>query len=226
MKNFKILLIFFSTVLTCLSIVSAQDKSDDQQQRNKLMGCLNLSKARVMKDDLFVDEIVDLMIIRTGGDKKEKTDKLISIILLTCYKRISPLQASKLAEADPKDFDPMTEELKDLLQLEKWKDLYEHNNQDELDRELGHISKSMEEFRNEDAARQTLEDDLFDDNFIKRDEGEKSIGIFGISLKDISATTKNFIGFSFLGLIVLLVVYGLKAIKKPENKKVNRRKIN
>ena len=201
-----------------------QISQEDLVKKNKLIACLNLSKSRITKDEFFVDEFVDLMIIRTGGEKKEKTDKLISMILLTCYERINESQVKPLASLSAEEIDPFTDENKGLLQMERWKDLYEDPNKAEmLNKQLKSLSSALKDVQNDEIQ------DLFKDDTLNQENEEDSnkitsYGLFGIDLKSISETTKNIIGFSFLALLFVLAFFALKAIQKPEKIKIKKNK--
>jgi hypothetical protein len=158
--------------------------------------------------------MVDLMIARTGGDKKDKTDKLISMILLTCYKKISTQEAEALA--NNKDIDPMTNLHKTLLDLEGWKELYEKNDGEQIGRELDSISETMKEIREDHLTTDTPEDEILEDAETKNNP--KSIGLFGIDLTTMDSSVKNIIGFSFLGLLALLAIFGLNSLRKNDKK--------
>jgi hypothetical protein len=87
------------------------------------------------------------MVISSGGTKKEKTDRLISMLLLTCYKRITDPQAALLIKMTEDDIDPMTDEYKELLQLELWSDLYENKDSRGLSKALNEISNTVKELK-------------------------------------------------------------------------------
>jgi hypothetical protein len=171
-----------------------------------------------------VDEVVDLMIVRTGGEKKDKTDKLISMILLTCYKKISESQAKILSEKQSEDIDPMTQENKDLIELESWKELYQNNDTDKLAKGLDDISKTMKELKEEEpeVITETIDDEMFVNGETGTKEA-KNYGLFGFNFKSMDSSLVNIIGFSLLSIIALLAIYALKTLKKTEKKKKEKK---
>jgi hypothetical protein len=168
--------------------------------------------------------MVDLMISRTGGDKKDKTDKLISMMLLTCYKKISVQEAEAISQTT--EIDPMTNLHKTLLELESWKELYEKNDGEQIGRELDSISETMNEIREDHLTGDSTQEDKLGEEETKNNP--KSIGVLGIDLSTMDPNVKNIIGFSFLGIIALLAVYGLFSLKKEDkkDKKKKEKRIN
>ena len=173
------------------------------------------------------------MIIATGGEKKEKTEKLVSIMLLTCFKKISDSDGTNLSEMRPEDIDPMTEEYKNLVELEKWKEMYEKNDHEHLQEELSKVASTMKEIDSETAQSafqhkqhqsKHEEKKKAEEEFEKKDAGQKAYGLFGFNFREMNSTTKNLIGFSFLSLIGLLAFYALKTVQKPEKKKKKEKK--
>jgi len=155
------------------------------------------------------------------ADNKKMSEKLVSIMILTCFKKISEMQSQILILSKPEEVDPMTPMHKELIELEKWRELYEKNDTERIRMALDEISTSTEYLNQVEEDELIQEQDNYDD--IMGKTKEKKMGIFGLNLNDISGLTKLLIGFSFLAFLVLLLFYAMRIVKKPLKKKKEKK---
>jgi hypothetical protein len=161
------------------------------------------------------------MIIRTGGEKKDKTDKLISIMLLTCYNKINDEVSKHLSEKPSEEIDPLTLENKNLVELEKWRDLYENDNKPGLSQALDKISNTMKEIKDDNIYTGEIDEKIDDEDFNKLKA--KAFGLFGINFKEMNHLIKNTIGLGLLGLVFILAIIALKSLQKTKAAKKNKK---
>ena len=95
------------------------------EQNLKFSSCVNVTKARMAnKNDSTFSDVVDNMMIATGGTKDENTKQLLSISILLCYKHINVTYAKAFENVTIEEIDPLKEENKKLLNLEMLKEIY------------------------------------------------------------------------------------------------------
>ncbi len=83
--------------------------------------------------------------LATESDKEEATNKIITLTLLSCYQRITFFRADEI-NRDYRDFkkiDSKSEELKELLGLERWADVFSSNDQEKFNDEMASIQDAL-----------------------------------------------------------------------------------
>jgi hypothetical protein len=161
------------------------------------------------------------MVLRIGGEQNKQMEKLVSMIMLSCYKNIRATVAQKMATQSAEEIDPLTEENKELLQIELWRHLYEKNDNEGINRELNSLAEIMKELQAEEETEE-FKENLND--FVAPTPPRKDISILGINFSEISHGVKNMIGLAFLAIVVVLILYGLKSLRKPEKKDKKKKK--
>jgi hypothetical protein len=84
------------------------------------------------------------MIQNVGGEKLEKTDKLVSMLILTCYKKISEQQANTILNQEVDKINPLSRENLSLLDLESWINLYDTNDGNAIEEKMEKIQTNKQ----------------------------------------------------------------------------------
>jgi hypothetical protein len=87
------------------------------------------------------------MIQDIGGDRKEKMDKFVSMLLLTCYNRISEAETNTILKSKVEDINPMSKENLSLLDLETWHRLYESKDKIGIAKKMAEISGAIKDVK-------------------------------------------------------------------------------
>jgi hypothetical protein len=154
-----------------------------------------------------------LSYLAPDGKENEQTHKFMSITLLQCYKLIDDTSIEEFSDVNL--IDAMTEKNKNLLQVERWAELFKGKAKD-LENEIDKLNDALVDFVPEEERRKMMkEDDFSSDDFVTP---PKPIVIydllfFGYDISD--PVIKYTIGFSFLVFLFSLLYFLLYKMMKP-----------
>ena len=156
------------------------------EQNLKFSSCVNVTKARMAnKNDSTFSDVVDNMMIATGGTKDENTKQLLSISILLCYKHINVTYAKAFENVTIEEIDPLKEENKKLLNLEMLKEIYKEKDIRRINgifEEIKEVKKELGIYDPEEDAdygeyqKSMNEEDEVDDSIIVESKYSKVIG--------------------------------------------------
>ena len=264
--KFTILLVLFSSLLTeILSIenekaskeviaeptnsskidIEEMEANLDTINKAKLIGCIHLARARLNQTKEAMDEIIEL-----AG-----SDKVISTLLINCYSKISIEKATDFVSGDDNlHIDSLLPENVDLLDLEKWTEIYRKKDKALTLAEMEKMKEAADSFFNTQNVlrKESDEDDKKNginrevnaeqnkeqnkqqnkEESIPKDKPKKQglLNFLGYNLAELDPMFKNLIGYGFIFIIIVLFSLGLKALmpKKDvvESKKKKKNQIN
>jgi hypothetical protein len=119
----------------------------------------------------------------------------------------------------------MDAEFKELIQLEKWGELFQSNNKEALEYEMSQLQDALKEIKsgeinfegmqdNEDNRDESTSNDFHYDRQRKQD-----LNLFGVDLTQLDKETKNIIGIGLLLLIFAVAAYGVFWLKNAASKR-------
>lgn len=160
----------------------------------------------------------------------------MSLILLSCYNQITIYQADEIIKI--KNFEKitaMTTENKNLLNIEKWDEIFKSGNQEQMEEEMGNLQEALSDLKSEELNFQDEERseprrppppqaEEQQEIYLNR-EKKVDLNLFGINISEINTTVKYGLGFSLIFLIFFSVIYGLNWIKQMNTKVVKLKKI-
>jgi hypothetical protein len=125
----------------------------------------------------------------------------------------------------------MNQEYKDLLELEKWYELFSTNDRERLQEEMMGLQDALAELKAEElnmdesgytgrSENQKEEQDYY----VGGGEKKVDLNLFGINFTELENTTKYALGLSLIFMIFAAVVYGLYWIKTLNKKEVKKKK--
>lgn len=176
---------FIFVALIVFFVESTNQFELSQEQNLKFSSCVNITKATMAnKNDSTFSDVVDNMMIATGGTKDENTKQLLSMSILLCYKNINVSYAKEFDNKTIEDIDPLREENKKLLNLKMLNTIYKEKDITkinevfqaikEVKKELGIYDPSDDDY--EEYHKSTNEDDDIDDSIIVESKYSKVIG--------------------------------------------------
>src|SRR5689334_6553677 len=86
-----------------------------------------------------------------GSNKDEATNKLLSLVLLSCYNHITIYQADDLNKIkNYQKISSLDQENKDLLSLERWDNIFKSGDKELLNQEIASLQDALSEIKSED----------------------------------------------------------------------------
>lgn len=253
------LLISFSSISIISSKKRFQDNDDEydtskkemysggkgltfQDKQTKLNACSILSRDRISKDMEYVQLVSTF--VNPNSDSNESIGQVMSLMLMSCYKNISPEKSKHVVDTNQqKPVNSMNYEYKELLELEKWEDIYISNDEKKIKEEMFKYQNIMTELRqiqqslmkdkkpdNENNEETEQNEDLGDtqdeDYTSSRRRPEQDLNIFGVEINKLPANTKLILGVSLIFILFgILAVLASKALKNlPQEKQKTTKK--
>lgn len=213
--------LYISNVLT--------DNSEKSDQQTRLDACIKVLKARIAQDRDYFNELVDSLSIDSESNKEEAANKLISLALLNCYKKMSYYDAEEI-EVSTK-INPFTTDNKKNLDFEKWERLLKSNNKEEIESAfmaLEDVTKEIKESKldlselqnrpnNPNQGVSDEYDERMQDIYVNRREKNTDLSIFGFNFTTLETNTKYILGLTLIFFVFFAVIFGLKWIEKIRN---------
>ena len=203
------------------SLCSDIEKSDKQ---TKADACVKIIRSRMNQDENYYKELIDFLSI--GTKKEEALNKLFSISLLTCYKQITFFDAEEIDNSNK--INALTSENKQLLNWEKWENLFKSGDQEALNYEMSTLNEGLEDLRSgeinlnylhEPQGQQDGRSSEYDErlDYISKNEKKIDFSIFGFNFTQLDGKSKNLLGISLIVLVFLFVIGGLQWINSIRN---------
>lgn len=225
----RILLVLFCLIaIFNFYLCSDIEKSDKQ---TKADACVKIIKSRMNQDENYYNEFIEFLSI--GSKKEEALNKLFSISLLTCYKQITFFDAEEIDNSNK--INALTSENKELLNWEKWENLFKSGDQEALNYEMSTLNEGLEDLRSGEINLNYLHqpqgpqdgrpgeyDERLD--YISKNEKKIDFSIFGFNFTQLSAKAKNLLGISLIILVFLFVIVGLLWINSIRNQNQKNKK--
>lgn len=215
------------TILLITNTYVYCNNTEKSDQQTKLDACIKILKLRIEKDHEYFTELIDVLTMASES-KEEAGNKLISLSLLNCYKKISYYDAEEIEVSNK--IDPFSADNKQNLDFEKWERLFKSNNKEEIEGEfylLEEVNNEIKESKLDLSALQRPDtpyqaqideyDERMDDIYVNRRERNMDFSIFGFNFTTLEKNTKYFLGISLIVLVFLFVIVGLKWIEKIRN---------
>eukprot|EP00340_Litonotus_pictus_P001701 CAMPEP_0170515382 /NCGR_PEP_ID=MMETSP0209-20121228/1823_1 /TAXON_ID=665100 ORGANISM="Litonotus pictus, Strain P1" /NCGR_SAMPLE_ID=MMETSP0209 /ASSEMBLY_ACC=CAM_ASM_000301 /LENGTH=236 /DNA_ID=CAMNT_0010799841 /DNA_START=170 /DNA_END=880 /DNA_ORIENTATION=- len=207
-----------------------------ENKQTKLNACSLLARERVTKDMEYVQLVASF--VNPNSESNEAVGQVMSLMLMSCFKNLGIEKAKHIIDtAEQRSLNPLSQEFKDMVELDKWEDLYISNNnkliQDEITkysevmRDLRHIQGVMMQEEKAKKGKQGKEEEYDDDEYSEeqtenRQEDDEYYGrsgsmrdqdlvLFGYEINKLSGTTKLALGLSLT--LMLVIGFGI-AVKK------------
>ena len=198
-----------------------------QDKVKRLSACMKLSKKRQSVDSEFYRDLLMLVNMYAEGENKE--GDFIAMTIITCYKDISDYEAKLILEEQY--LDPMTDQNKKILHLEKYYELYKDVKLDDIETIILKMQEKVLEVIDLSKEAEIMENNYYkindsDEELKRREAKEKEeydnvmfyykvssiLDFFG--LKSFSVTM--LVIFGCLALVLYLVISSLKRKKRKE----------
>jgi hypothetical protein len=248
LKYFSFLIVFFSLGVFAQEQVNnttayqqhsnhSEEETEELEQKlttiNKarLIGCIRLARSRFHHEQDSVNKLIE-----AAG-----TDKVISTLLINCYSKVSIDQATEFVnKEDHKDIDALTADNRQLLEVEKWTEIYKKADKDTIYAEMEKMKEASESFfaiqdilkkeSDEEDKRNGInkeDQQAKNEEYIPVDKNKRAeITILGFNISEMNPFVKNLIGFVFIFLIFGGLYFGLKKITAPKEAKKKKNKKN
>ena len=252
MFNYALFIIFFFNILAiCLNQESSQNKTSekivgndsngesqaDQEEdlitinKAKLIACIRLARARLHHQKEKVNELIEL-----AG-----SEKVMSTLLISCYSKVSIEQATTLVEKQKhEDIEALLPENIELLELEKWTEIYRKKDKELVFKELSKLEEAGDSFMkiqnllemesDEEDKRNAVNNKKNEQKEIPKEKRKRSsnndFNLFGISLMDMDPMVKNMIGLGFLITVITLLYMGMSRLTQKQPEKLEKSKKN
>lgn len=230
----------FKLIFTAMIFDYCFGQTNDIERRARMNACTYLAKQRVYQDMSYVSNIASF--INPDGSQEENFNQLLSMGILSCYKNISQDEANDIGikvslDNDVKlDIDIMSNKYKNMLNLEKWEEVYRSNDENTLKAELmAHSAalndlrkmKEIENFRNENSKRDEEDLSTQGENYFNSRDVHHDLSLFGYRIEDLPWEIKAVFGICFLVAVTAAIIIGLKkASVEPKKKKDRSNKKN
>lgn len=210
-----------------------------ENKQIKLQACSALARERATSDMEYVSLIASF--VNPNSEDNESISQVMSLMIMSCFKNAS-VEKSKLLlqQIEAKTLNSQTKENQNLVELDKWQEVYIANNnkvvQDELTK-YAEVMRDMKETqtvmmreykkqqgKGKDSTEDNDNDDMVDDD-VKRDSDndefynnnnrvKEDLVLFGYELNKLNYSTKLVLGLSLLFVLVLALSIALrKALK-------------
>lgn len=194
------------------SLKSSSTNSLERKDKIKrLSSCLKLSKQRQKEDSQFYNEL--LYYVNEYSKDDNKVGDFIALTIITCYKNIIDEQAHEILEDE--NLDVFTDEYKELLELEKYYNLYSKNMMDDVENEILKLQEKVLE-----VVSLSKEAEILEQNYYKVSQGvkKKTISSFSDDLMEIlgiqfnglfSVSLTNLVAIGSFSLVMLFIFYNI-----------------
>ena len=198
-----------------------------ENKQIKLQACSALARERATSDMEYVSLIASF--VNPNSEDNESISQVMSLMIMSCFKNAS-VDKSKLLlqQIEAKTLNSQTKENQNLVELDKWQEVYIANNnkivQDELTK-YAEVMRDMKETQSvmmreykkqqgkgKDSTEDTDNDDMVDDDVKRESDDEfynnnnrvkEDLVLFGYELNKLNYSTKLILGLSLLFVLVL-----------------------
>lgn len=219
----------------------------------KLQACSAISRERASRDVEHIQLIGSFVNPNSNLEDSSTVEHVLSLMLMSCFKKVSLDKVNQILEqAKQRLINPMTKENQDLVELDKWEDLYISNNNKLVQDELMKYKDIMQDMReaqmslmnevkkkkkqdsnhlnedndndNDNNAFNKNDDDNEDEAFINRRQNvrDQDLVLFGYEINKLSGQTKLILGLSLL--IFLTLIFGIAVRKALKELPVTKEK--
>lgn len=250
LKILKILILISILIFSCKS---QNDSSLIISKVNRAKACNILTRLRVTSDLEYIKYVSSFT--DPDASEDENMQKFVPLLLITCMKEINDEYVEEIIDLkETSKINILSEENKQLLNVEKWENVLSANDQQKINEEIFKYSnemkdlKQVQEYFDKDKKKSEnnnnnnnynineKENDFHNDKddsdssqeFRNSNKNEYDLNIFGLDLKNINNNNKLFIGLSLL--ITLFSVLGvaikkvIKSLPKSKQKSSNKKK--
>jgi hypothetical protein len=207
------------------TILSTKNNLDIEHKIKKVQACNILSRVRLATETEYIKHVAQF--VDPNSSEQESIQRLASLLLLTCLKKISSSQVDILHEVEnPESINPMTKEYKSLLEVEKWEEVFQSNNDKLIGEEINKYAPQMKEIRSvqdymdlndeeqkprtKQQANKEVDEEPEEDFTQARYKPETNLNLFGVDIENLSSNTKLIIGLSLLVLLGAVIVVASK----------------
>ena len=226
-----ILLYFLINILKC-------DVSDKSNKQLKYDACYKLVQTKVGKEQTYLKELSQDL-------KQEEINNILQYTLFECYQNINYFDAEDVDSKSPNEIDIYQDNFMELLNFEKWEELLRKKDENSIQYALMDLQQAYRDIqsgeikinRYQKKQNQKLRSSNNMDDYYQKDESDNSqfnfpsdmdsdFKIFGFNFSSLPNKIKNIIGFSFIILVFVCVIIGLKWIKNIRGSNDSKNKKN
>ncbi len=119
----------------------------------------------------------------------------------------------------------MESSFKELIQLEKWGELFQSNNKEALEYEMSQLQDVLKEIQSGEINFEGMQesednhDEATTNDFHYDRQRKQDLNLFGVDLTKLDNQTKNIIGISLLVLIFVVAGYGVFWLRSAASKR-------
>ncbi len=186
-----------------------------------------MSKFRQKEDSQFYNEL--LYFVNEYSKDDNKIGDFIALTIITCYKNVLDEQANEILEDE--NLDVFTDEYKNLLELEKYYNLYSKNMMDDVENEILKLQEKVLE-----VVSLSKEAEILEQNYYKVSQGNKKknisnywdnfLEILGIQFSNMSnISITNLVAVGSFSLVMLFIFYNINK-KRTVQVQSNQEKVS
>lgn len=229
LKKTTLLLTLLFLTLSAISLSLQQAQTQQSLHRKdkikRLAACMKLSKQRQIEDKDFYNNL--LSYVMEFSESQDKAGDFIALTIVTCYKRISDTRAIELLEAEKETILTKSEGNMDLLQLERYYEMYRSEQTDDVEEEILKSQEKILEVVSLSKEAEIMQLDYYNvvhnENNMDSDKKDSFLYVFFYVIFVNFFYTHS--GFNYLNLIIVIIfsllfmfiVFGKKRRSKKDN---------